>query len=260
MKPFLKWVGGKQRLIPQYEPHIPSKINRYIEPFMGGTAMFFHLVNRLDRPALLSDTNPALVACYNGLRHNVELVIKQLRQFKTDRETFEAVRSHPPNGIGEDAYWASWVIYLNRCCYNGLWRVNRKGEFNVPYGSYATIQFDEGTLRACANALQLTELDECDFEKSIAKAGKGDLVYCDPPYLATFDKYAKGGWSLGDNENLRHACETAVERGANVLISQPLIAESLWKDAGWNAIPIAARHNVSCGDRPPIKELLISVA
>jgi len=158
-KPFMKWAGGKRQLISQIDPYIPHKFNKYIEPFVGGGALFFYL---LPKDAILIDNNPFLVNCYNTIKNNVHQLIEELKHHKNESEYFYNVRSvdRTPNFLEwTDVQKASRSIFLNRCCYNGLFRVNSKGFFNVPFGKYKNPKFlDEKNLLAVHSVLQNVEI------------------------------------------------------------------------------------------------------
>lgn len=179
VKPFLKWAGGKSRILPILAPYLPREFKSYFEPFLGGGGMHFSL-----RPtnAVLSDINPGLIQCYSQVRDNVEQVIRTLSRWKFSKTNYYWVRDDykPQTDVGK----AARFIYLNKTCWNGLYRENLAGKFNVPIGSRPTSQFlyrDE--LRACADALRGARIECCDFLETIKEARPGDFVYFDPPYV-----------------------------------------------------------------------------
>lgn len=191
-EPFLKWAGGKRQLLPQLLERVPVSFNRYREPFLGGGALFFELVaqgriksDRLDpnEGATLSDSNEELVDCYLAVRDCIEQVIEALRKHRNDEAYFYEVRSQAPRELALHER-AARTIFLNRTCFNGLFRVNREGRFNVPFGRYKNPRIcDEEGLRAASRALQSATIICQDFKHALSLARPGDFVYCDPPYL-----------------------------------------------------------------------------
>jgi DNA adenine methylase len=189
-KPFLKWVGGKRQLLDEIQKRLPDSYSgRYFEPFLGGGAVFFHLVNspRLaPNKAFLADTNERLIRAYAGVRNGVKAVLKLLKGYekKNNQKFFYELRSAGIDASDDDAEVAAWLIYLNRTGYNGLYRVNSKNEFNVPFGRYTKpLIYDPETLNRCSKALQVATIRVADFEAATAGARKHDLVYFDPPYV-----------------------------------------------------------------------------
>ncbi|MFO7678422.1 MAG: Dam family site-specific DNA-(adenine-N6)-methyltransferase, partial [Chloroflexota bacterium] len=177
--PFLKWAGGKQRLIAQYEPYLPPlpAIGRYYEPFIGGAAIFFHWQ---PPAATLADRNERLVDVYRAVQQDVDAVIEALRPHRNEEAYFYAVRAQDETTLTL-AERAARLIYLNKTCYNGLFRENSKGQFNAPFGRYAKpVICNEPRLRAAAAALQRVDLAAGDFEDVVETAVAGDFIYCDP--------------------------------------------------------------------------------
>ena len=185
-RPFLKWVGGKGQLLPELVKRVEmaGDFGRYHEPFLGGGALFFELfrTGKLRKKAYLSDNNPRLIEAYIGVRDHVDEVIELLRRHKRrhGEEHFYRVRASTPKRLPERA---ARLIYLNKTCYNGLYRENRRGEFNVPFGRYKNPTIcDEENLFAVAAALKLSKIEYCHFQSIVERAKPGDLVYFDPPY------------------------------------------------------------------------------
>lgn len=237
VKPFLKWVGGKSQLLAQLRSEIPNPMNCYFEPFVGGGALFFDM---LPKQATLIDTNEELINAYSVVRDQVEDLIEALKEFRYDSELFYQVR----NADRSDSYrdqnnWtplrrAARLIYLNRTCFNGLYRVNSRGQFNVPFGRYSNPTIlDVTTLRACSAALYQTNLVVGNFALVETMATAGDFIYFDPPYVplsdtASFTSYTKSGFGPNEQAALRDCARRLVERGVKVLISNsdtPLIRE-----------------------------------
>ena len=223
--PFIKWAGGKRAIMPSLAKHFAKKVDTYWEPFVGGGAVFFTMADRIDR-AILSDTNEELVLAYNVVKNQVDELIDRLKyhakQHKND-DYYIRVRKQSPKKSVEIA---ARFIYLNKTCYNGLYRVNKSGKFNVPKGRYKNPAIcDEDRLRAASAVLAKATIKIGDFDK-VVKPGAGDFVYCDPPYDDCFTDYQAGGFSQADQERLRNAADSWIDAGAMVMVSNsdtPLI-------------------------------------
>jgi len=261
-KPFVKWAGGKRKLVPFLLRHAPKHFGSYHEPFVGGGALFYAL-----RPAhaFLADANERLVRAYRGVRDDVEGVIHRLHSYPHDYDFFMQLRKEDADA-GVDADVAAWFIYLNKTGFNGLYRVNRKNEFNVPFGDQANPTIcDEDNLRACARELKSARIEVDDFTGVLTRARPGDLVYFDPPYLplsssSSFVAYTKGGFGPEDHERLRDVALALKRRGVHVLLSNsahPLVRELYGKHFAIEEV-LAARAINSRGDRRgPIRELIV---
>jgi DNA adenine methylase len=290
-RPLLKWAGGKRQLLPVIRTLYPARFDRYVEPFFGSGAVFFDLHARalLDgRPARLVDANPDLVGCYRMLRDRTEDVIRELaalaeRHAAGGDAFFYEVRDgkfNPLRAASRSAYTpslAAMLIYLNRTGFNGLFRLNRRGEFNVPAGRYTNPSIcDAPHLRAVAAALgrRGVSIELGSFEESLAGAGKGDFVYCDPPYeplsrTASFASYTADGFTAADQARLHHAVVAAARRGAHVVLSNssaPLIV-SLYSSrdttaAGLRLYRVPARRaiNSRAALRGPVDEVIVTNA
>lgn len=219
-RPFLKWTGGKQWLAAVAPDLVPGEfIGRYFEPFLGGGSMFFALGRSR---ASLSDANEELIQAYVGVRDAPEKVIDALRTYPYERNFFERLRRAAPRTPHTRA---ARLIYLNKTAFNGMYRVNLQGEFNVPFGRYAnpTICNEERLLEASA-ALEGTKLRACDFEAGCVRARKGDVVYFDPPYITGhrnngFLKYNAPLFSWQDQQRLARLALRLADRGVLVLVS-----------------------------------------
>lgn len=264
-RPFLKWAGGKSRLIPKYEPHLPPQeaINRYFEPFIGSAALFFHLQPARAR---LSDCNRKLVEVFEVVRDQVEALIEALQPHENEKAYYYEVRAQNPRELSK-VERAARIIYMNRTCYNGLYRENQKGEFNVPFGRYKNPTIcDVERLHAASAALQGVELCAGDFADAVAEAGPGDFVYFDPPYVplnatSSFTSYSRFGFDEEDHRRLAATFHDLSERGCHVMLSNssaPLVYE-LYQGRGYQLYPIQARRNINskADKRGPVKELLI---
>lgn len=227
-KPFVKWVGGKRQLLKQfrlmnlYPPEkFNSKTNRYFEPFVGGGAVFFDL---LPDKAYLSDLNKELVITYNVIKNNVDNLIKSLEKHQYEKGYFLKVRAKDLNKMS-DLEIASRFIFLNRTCFNGMYRVNSKGGFNVPFGKYSNpIICDKENLRKVSEKLQNVEISHQDYKAVLKKAKKGDFVYFDPPYYpvsktASFTSYTADTFLDKEQLELRDTFLELSKRGCYVMLS-----------------------------------------
>jgi DNA adenine methylase len=218
-KPFLKWAGGKKWLIPHLVTLIPNNYNRYFEPFLGGGALFFNLQ---PKRSLLSDVNPELINTYIQVRDNVEEVINELMLMKFSKQYYYEIRSKITKS---KVFRAARFIYLNRTCWNGLYRENAKGEFNVPIGSYKNPTIcNREQLLAASKALSNTELKCVDFEVSLKSALKGDLIYIDPPYVTGhqnngFIKYNNKLFNWSDQNRLAAIVSNLKNKSCFIIIS-----------------------------------------
>jgi DNA adenine methylase len=222
-RPFVKWAGGKRQLLPKLLGYVPAQFSTYFEPFVGGGALFFQL---RPRRAVLADVNQRLIRTYRGVKDSVDDVIELLSSYQ-QRHTeafFYELREREIDGES-DAEVAAWFIYLNKTGFNGLYRVNRKNRFNVPFGRYDKPAIcDEATLRACSLALAETELKVEDFADVVQHAQAGDLVYFDPPYVplsatSSFTSYTQNGFGPPEQARLRDVALGLKQRGVHVLLS-----------------------------------------
>jgi DNA adenine methylase len=220
VRPFLKWAGGKRWLVERSDFHIPEFDGRYIEPFLGGGAMFFGVSSR---NSLISDVNEKLIEVYKSIRDNHSEVIFYLSEHQAhhSQEYYYRMRSLV---IEDKAERAAQFLYLNRTCWNGLYRENLKGQFNVPIGTKSKIAPPDEDWVATVAALQGSEICCCDFEKSIDRAESDDLLFIDPPYTTAhnfngFVKYNQKIFTWDDQIRLRDSVARAVSRGAKALIT-----------------------------------------
>lgn len=262
-RPFLKWAGGKSRLLAQYSPHFPSSFARYHEPFVGSAAVFFEL----EPPdAVLADSNAALIDCYTVARDHVEPLIRQLErlQARHSRKQFYAMRDRYNGDRVNPVERAALFIYLNRTCYNGLYRVNRSGRFNVPAGRYLRPRIcNPERLRAASAALKASRLVSRRFGACVADVGRGDFVYIDPPYhrlnAGSFTSYTAEGFGEPEQRELATVVDRLHAAGSRVMVSNsdtPLIRELY---AAHRIVPIRAARaiNSSPGGRGQVGEVLI---
>lgn len=218
--PFLKWAGGKRWLTSLKEPLFPDRFSRYIEPFLGGGAVFFHMN---PSAAILSDINQEIIDLYHTIRDNPEsMQIKlQEHQDKHSRQYYYEIRENVPD---DTISRAARTIYLNRTCWNGLYRVNLKGKFNVPIGTKNKIFYNNDEFVNYSKTLSGVEIRCSDFEETLSEATHNDFVFIDPPYTVKhnnngFVKYNESIFSWSDQERLKLAAEKAAGRGAKILIT-----------------------------------------
>ena len=272
-KPFVKWVGGKRQLLPHLRQLIPYDcLNAgasYFEPFVGGGALFFDTFPHLHAGhghIFLSDTNTRLIATYRAIKNDPEAVIDLLRQYPYEREFFNGIRAQEIDGQ-EDVKVAAWFIYLNHTCFNGLYRVNKNGQFNAPFGKYTNPTIcDADNIRACSRALTGTTLLSLDFVEMCMNAKSGDFCYFDPPYVpltvtSSFTSYTQDGFGLKDHERLRDTAVRLKEAGVHVVVSNsnsPIVRE-LYENRGFLLEEVQARRSVNSNaeKRGNISELLI---
>jgi DNA adenine methylase len=260
--PFLKWAGGKRWLASGHPSLFPQDFDRYIEPFVGSGAVFFRLA---PRSAILSDSNRDLVETYQAIKDDYRLVRRYLLNHKKNhsKDYYYEVRSAAPKSKFSRA---ARFIYLNRTCWNALYRVNLKGEFNVPKGTKDSVSLPTDDFRATARKLRRAELLCSDFEDVISMAGDGDFIFADPPYtvkhnLNGFVKYNEQIFGWDDQVRLRDSLMGATNRGAQVMLTNAnheSIRELYRNDFD---ISYASRNSViaaSAENRSKISELIIT--
>jgi DNA adenine methylase len=271
-KPFVKWVGGKRQLLTQFRLmnlYPPEKFDikngRYFEPFVGGGAVFFDL---LPETAFLSDLNNELVITYNVVKNDVENLIKSLKKHKLDKEYFLKIRAQNPEKLS-DINTASRFIYLNRTCFNGMYRVNSKGGFNVPFGKYTNpLICDEVNLRKVSKSLKNIEIKKQDYKEVLKKAKKGDFVYFDPPYYpvsktASFTSYTSESFLDKEQIELRDTFIELHKRGCFVMLSNsdtPFINKIYSEPKGLHITKVQAGRaiNSDASKRGKITEVLVT--
>ncbi|WP_414576395.1 DNA adenine methylase [Anabaena sp. CCY 9402-a] len=264
-RPFLKWAGGKGRLIQQYIPYLPKNYQNYYEPFLGGGALFFYL-----RPqrAILTDINAELITVYRCVRDHVEELILLLKEHKLrhGKDYYYSIRA---NSSGNDLEKAARFIYLNKTCYNGLYRVNSQGKFNVPLGKYTNPNIcPEDLLRAASATLTTSKIKQADFTDILNYAtGSEDFVFCDPPYhpvssTSYFTSYHQSSFSEKEQEKLRNICAELASRGVKVVIcnSDADFIRNLYKEIEFKIYIIEAARSINSNiqKRGMVKELLIT--
>jgi DNA adenine methylase len=264
--PFLKWAGGKRQLLARILDSVPERMDTYFEPFIGGGAVFFGLVarGRRFRRAVLGDANEELVRCYQAIRDDVAGVIRALGRHRYDRDLYYEVRARDPESLS-DAGRAARLIYLNRCGYNGLYRVNRAGKFNVPFGRYKDpVICDVPRLRAAARALEGVRLVHGDFERTLRGARGGDFVYLDPPYVplsatSSFTAYAKTPFDAAAQRRLARVLRDLGARKVRALLSNSDCVETrqLYDERLSEPVPVRRAINSVAAGRGAVGELLV---
>jgi len=265
-RPFLKWAGGKGRLLEQYRRYFPPQFRHYHEPFLGGGAIFFYLHEWCHR-AVLADLNEELVNVYRCVRDDVEGLIVLLRQHQAQHghDYYYQVRSQIQ--LPTPTHRAARLIYLNKTCFNGLYRENSKGHFNVPMGRYKKPRIcDEVTLRQAAIALQQTDIVCAEFTQVLAQARTPqDFVYFDPPYhpisaTSSFTGYNRYGFRAEDQERLQRTFVQLAARGVNVMLSNSdcEFIRDLYQDFHIQEIQASRAINSNAKRRGKISELVIT--
>lgn len=266
--PVVKWVGGKRQLLDEITPLLPKRITSYCEPFLGGGAVLFSLQ---PSKAIINDINEDLMLVYEVIRDDVEGLIKSLEQYENTSEYFYKIRDIDRD---KDFYYsmskvarASRLIYLNKTCFNGLFRVNSSGEFNSPFGHYKNPNIvNEPVLRAVnkyfnANKIQIYNED---FEVTLKRVNKGGFVYLDPPYdpvsdTANFTGYNKSGFNRKEQERLKECCDDLTRRGVNFMLSNSATAfiKELYQDYDITIVKAKRAINSNASKRGAVEEVLI---
>lgn len=263
--PIVKWVGGKRQLMFELLKNMPKFYNRYFEPFIGGGALFFEL--QPDN-AYISDMNEELINLYQVVRDNVDELVADLQKHDISKEYFMEIRNI--DRTEEYKNWsniqkASRFIYLNRTCFNGMYRVNSKGEFNVPFGHYKNPRIvDEKNLINCSNLLQRTEIRHSDFSEILTKVQEGDFVYFDPPYVplnetSSFTSYTKDGFDIDMQFKLRDVCDELDTMGVNFLLSNSdtKLVNDLYENYNIKKVFASRQINANADGRGKITEVLV---
>lgn len=255
-KPFIKWVGGKRKIIKHLLVNIPSQINNYYEPFIGGGALFFEIANSV-KHSYLSDINKNLITAYQAIKTKILELIENLKTHKENhcKDYYYKIRNI--QNIEKEAENAARLIYLIATCFNGLYRVNKKDIFNTPIGNYQNPNiFDENNLFLVHQVLQNTTIAHQDFLK--INPQKNDFVYFDPPYHNSFSEYTNHKFTEKDQERLRDFALGLSKNGINVMISNSntKFIKDLYKN-DFKIIEITTSKSINPSHRKPSAELLI---
>ena len=269
-RPFIKWAGGKQQLLTQFEPFFPKKFGRYFEPFAGSGAVFFHLWNqqRLPEQVFLLDNNEELVHAYRMVRDRHDELIDCLAVYQAshNRDTYYKIRNLDRLSVKlGDVERAARTIYLNRTCYNGLYRVNRKGQFNVPMGRYTNPHIlNRKALLWAREALQNANVEVKDFREVVNLAREGDFFYFDPPYYpvsntANFTSYTADSFRDQDQKDLAGVFAQLTELGCLCMLSNsytPFIVD-LYQKFRIEIVYAKRAVNSNASGRGAIKEVVV---
>lgn len=267
VQPPLKWVGGKRQLIQEIEKYFPKKISTYYEPFVGGGAVLFHFQ---PKKAVINDVNEELINFYNVIKDDVESLIEDLKKYENNEELYYKVRSwdrSPKFKNLTNIQRASRIHFLNKTCYNGLYRVNNVGEFNTPFGKYKNPNItNEAILRAVSFYFKKSNIKilKGDYEDALKGIRKGSFVYFDPPYdpvsnSSNFTGYSEGGFNKDEQIRLKKVCDKLNLRGINFLLSNSSteFIKELYKE--YDIIPVNAKRNINsiASDRGEVEEVLV---
>jgi len=260
--PFLKWAGGKSELLPEIEKRLPRSFNTYWEPFIGGGALYFRLS---PVAAVISDANEELINCYQIVRDKVEELIVRLKKHSNNKEHFLRIRRQQPWQL-EPVDRAARFIYLNKTCYNGLFRVNQRGEFNVPFGRYENPRIsDENGLKECSRSLRAAEILCRDFRHLLYKVKPGDFVYFDPPYsplskTSSFTAYSEAPFDQREQKALKQVFGALHDRGCYLMLSNSdtEFTRKLYQKFHIEAVQASRAINCRADRRGKISELIIT--
>jgi DNA adenine methylase len=270
-KPFLKWAGGKTQLLPELLKHVPESFDTYHEPFVGGGALFFELQ---PQRAVITDINAELINCYRVVRDNPERLMELLNTFPVNEQFFHKMRAEDRNEafvMASDEWRAARIVYLNKTCFNGLYRVNGKGQLNTPWGYKEPCYkvYERSNIEAVSQYLQnnRVSISSAGFKESLGKIKLSDrtvFVYCDPPYdvlteAANFTGYSINGFSRDDQTALKKTVDGLTKLNAKVLVSNAdtSFVRNLWKD--YEIIAVQAKRNINSKGtkRGNVSEVLI---
>lgn len=255
VQPFLKWAGGKRQLLPALRPLIPNKIKRYYEPFLGGGAVFF---DRQPTIATVNDFNAELINCYQVIRECPEELLEATLKHLNTSEYFYQVREmdrSPEFALMSPVERAARIMYLNKTCYNGLFRVNSQGQFNVPFGDYKNpVIADPTIVRAVSRYLNEAKIEfrNEDFAKVVEDAKQGDFVYFDPPYdpvsdTSSFTGYSLNGFDRNEQRRLKEVCDRLTQNSVKVIVSNSdtHFIRELYSTENYLLQTVQARRNIN---------------
>lgn len=261
-RPFLKWAGGKSQLLNTIINHLPDKYSKFIEPFVGGGALLFSLE---PKKAIINDLNEELINCYSVVKSNVDSLIEDLYKHKNEKRYYYRIRSQDIQQLS-NIERASRFIFLNRTCFNGLWRVNKQNQFNTPYGHYKNPKIiNANSLKQASEYLKNVQIYHDDyFNLLLSIARKNDFIYLDPPYYpiskySDFKRYTKEGFGLNQQEKLAHLYKKLTSRGCKLLLSNSSVKCIADLYSRYNVITVKAKRIINCDHkkRGPVKEILV---
>ncbi|WP_281503528.1 DNA adenine methylase [Anaerobiospirillum sp. NML120449] len=266
--PVVKWAGGKRTLLPELMPLIPAQWTTYVEPFMGGAAVLFAIA---PQTAIVNDINSELINTYKIIRDDVESLIAELKSYENTEEFYYNIRN-----LDRDAeafsrlsplQLAARTLYLNRTCFNGLYRVNKRNQYNTPYGKYKNPNFvNEQTLRAASEFFNSRDITICNesFEDTMTRAPEGAFVYLDPPYdpltvTSSFTSYAKDGFNREHQVKLKECCDFLTSRGVKFMLSNSATDFILDLYNDYNITLVNVRRNISANSdkRNVVQEVVV---
>ncbi len=263
--PVVKWAGGKRQLLSELTQRLPNSYNRYFEPFIGGGALFFELA---PQGAYISDINPELINLYKIIRDDVDALISDLSSHENSPEYYTEIRAWDrveSYANISNVRKASRFIYLNKTCFNGLYRVNSKGHFNVPFGRYANPNvLNADALYTASDVLQSTQIEFANFDNILNYVKKGDFVYFDPPYIplsetSSFTSYSKEDFGMDKQRDLKNLCDKLTSLGVKFMLSNSDTSASNELYSGYKIEKIYASRfiNSKASGRGKITEILV---
>ena len=270
LQPFTKWTGGKRQLLPVIRELMPKTYNRYFEPFVGGGALFFDLA---PKDAVINDFNAELINCYQQIKDNPQELIEILKvhQEYNSKEYYLDLRSADRDeriDMMSEVQRAARILYMLRVDFNGLYRVNSKNQFNVPYGRYKNPKIvDENLVSAISTYLNNNQIEikKGDFEKAVLDVQPGDFVYFDPPYIplsetSAFTSYTHEGFSYDDQVRLRDTFKTLSDAGAYVMLSNSssFLVEELYRDFNIHHVEAIRTNGAKSSSRGKISEIIVT--
>ena len=234
-KPFIKWVGGKGKLVPELEKYFPKKFNRYFEPFVGGGALFYEVIKKNNIVfSSINDINKKLIITYKQIQQDPKKIISLLKNIENEykklsleeqKEYFYKIRKKYNEESLDNITIAVYLIFLNKTCFNGMYRENSKGGYNIPFGDQKNPTIcDEKNILAVSKCLKNTEINNLSFEEAVEKCKKGDFIYFDPPYYpisatSSFTSYSKNSFGPREQEKLRDVFIKLAKKGCFVMLS-----------------------------------------
>ncbi len=272
-KPFVKWVGGKARLVPQLKDFFPESYLEYYEPFLGGGALFFSIN---PKKSYINDMNGVLINAYRNIRDNPDRVILELKEIEHAYHSLDSLEEKKHlylqkrqefNSLASDDFEKTiLLIFINKTCFNGMYRENSKGQFNIPFGQHVKPTIcDEKNLRNVSNELQKAIISSSSYEKCIENAKKGDFIYFDPPYApmnttSSFTTYQAGGFTTEDQIKLRDNFKKMSDRGCKVMLSNSdtELINDLYKEFIIHKVYAARSINATGSKRGKISEVLVT--
>jgi DNA adenine methylase len=268
ISPVVKWVGGKRQLLPVIKKNLPKKYNSYCEPFLGGGAVLFNIQ---PRKAIVNDLNSELMNVYNVIKNNIDELILDLKKHKNESDYFykmrELDRDKKKYNQLSDVKKASRILYLNKTCFNGLFRVNNAGEFNTPFGKYKNPNIvNENTLRAVNSYFNEVEITfhSKDYQKVLDSLKKNSFVYLDPPYdpvsdTSSFTGYNKGGFNQDEQIRLKECCDSLDDNGIKFLLSNSAteFIKELYKNYNPQIVKAKRSINSVSTKRGQVDEILV---